>query len=126
MNANYPTVNVQAQNSTSGDSHLKVYKRLSALRKTDAWKWGSLEAKALDDGAGFGYVRIFKGNGFLYLANFDSTTMTINASQQFDNMPATAVVYTKSINFTPDVDVGRSLDTDAIVIGPNHSIILEF
>lgn len=57
VNPNYLTLNVEAQKTTNGDSHLKVYKRISALRKTDIWRFGSLEAQALQDGAAFGYSR---------------------------------------------------------------------
>lgn len=57
VNPNHVTLNVEAQTNTIGDSHLKVYKRISALRKTDIWRFGSLEAHGLQGGAAFGYSR---------------------------------------------------------------------
>jgi len=57
MHPDYPTVNVEAQLNSTGVSHIKVYKQLSALRQTDVWRYGSLESQAPDNGALFGFSR---------------------------------------------------------------------
>ncbi|CAL8101472.1 unnamed protein product [Orchesella dallaii] len=126
INPNYRELNVQAQNETTGDSHLKVYKRISALRKTDTWRYGSLEAKAIDEGAAFGYSRIYQGKGFVYLANYVNSNTTINVGQEFEGIPAQATVYTTSVNFQPETAVGSSISTGSVTISGKHSIILEF
>jgi hypothetical protein len=56
INPNYETLNVLAQSGT-GESHLATFKAVSKLRKTDAWRYGSLETKAPDSGAVFGFSR---------------------------------------------------------------------
>lgn len=55
----------------------------------------------------FVIFRILEGHGFLYIANFDSmSNMTINASQEFENIPDRATVYVTSINYEPETAVG--------------------
>lgn len=101
VNPNYVEVNVEAETNTAGESHLKVYKRISALRKTDIWRNGALEAHDIGNGAAFGYSRTLQGKGFLYLANFGDESMTINVSQEFDGVPDVAKVYVTSIDYEP-------------------------
>ncbi len=56
MNPNYTTINVEAQKGAE-ESHLEIYKKIVQLRKSDAWKYGSLETKAPNTGAAFGFTR---------------------------------------------------------------------
>ncbi|ODM87950.1 Maltase 1 [Orchesella cincta] len=126
INPNYKELNVQAQNETSGDSHLKVYKQILSLRKTDTWKYGSLEAYALENGQGFGFARIYKGSGFIVLANYLDGDMIINVGEHFKDIPDSAMVYTTSVNFQPEMSVGSFISTKSVTIRGKHSIILTF
>jgi hypothetical protein len=56
MNPNYPTLNVEAQKGVE-ESHLEIYKKIAQLRKSDSWKYGSLETKAPNAGAVFAFSR---------------------------------------------------------------------
>ncbi|ODM96637.1 Maltase 1 [Orchesella cincta] len=126
INPNYKELNVQAQNETNGDSHLKVYKQILSLRKTDTWKYGSLEAYALENGQGFGFARIYKGSGFIVLANYLDGDMIINVGEHFKDIPDSAMVYTTSVNFQPEMSVGSFISTKSVTIRGKHSIILTF
>lgn len=57
INPNHKEVNVENQKNAPGESHYKVYKKLSDLRKSDAWKWGSLESQALEGGKVYAFSR---------------------------------------------------------------------
>lgn len=57
LNDNYKELNVEAQEAAE-ESHLKVYKSLLELRKSDVWKYGSLETKTFGGAASlFGFTR---------------------------------------------------------------------
>lgn len=126
INPNYPDLNVDAQNTTSGDSHLKVYKRIGSLRKTSVWKYGSLESISFHDGVGFGFTRILSGKGFIYLANFGPAEILVNAWVLFENVAETGTVYVTSIEYSPEATVGSSISTLAVKIGAYNAIVIEF
>ncbi|CAL8089651.1 unnamed protein product [Orchesella dallaii] len=126
VHPNHKQLNVEAQKNTTGESHLKVYKRLSDLRKTEAWQFGGLEAKTTNDGEIYGYSRIFNNQGFLFLGSFSNQTVTVNATQEFEGIPSTATVYTTNVGFEPETAIGSSISTSSIVVGAKHSIIVAF
>ncbi|XP_021952619.1 alpha-glucosidase isoform X1 [Folsomia candida] len=123
---NYTILNVAAQ-SGSDESHLEIYKKVELLRRSNAFKFGSLETKAPNDGAVFAFSRIYNSTGFIMLANFGDAQETVNASLEFEDIPAIARVYTRSQGFVPEgTFVGSSINTNEIVIGARHSLIVEF
>ena len=56
VNENYTFINVEIQRGRD-ETHLEIYKRISALRKTDSWKYGSLETKSLHSGDVVAFAR---------------------------------------------------------------------
>ncbi len=56
MNPNYTTLNVEVQ-KVAEESHLEIYKKIVQLRKSNVWKYGSLETKAPNAGAVFAFSR---------------------------------------------------------------------
>jgi len=56
INPNYTTINVKAQSGVQ-ESHLEIYKKVSQLRKSDVFKYGSLETGAPNQGDVFGFSR---------------------------------------------------------------------
>jgi len=47
-------------------------------------------------------IRIYNGKGFVVLANFGPSEVSINAATEFEGLPATATVYTRSSGFIPE------------------------
>lgn len=56
LNENYTFINVKVQRGQE-ESHYETYKKISLLRKSDAWKYGSLETKSLNSGNVFAFSR---------------------------------------------------------------------
>jgi len=127
LNPNYETLNV-ATELDSTESHIKVYKEVSALRKTDAWKYGGLQYAAPNQGQVFGFTRIAEdGTGFLVLVNFGDLLVTVNAGSTFENVPSSAIVTTRNVGFIPTTTViGSSVTTANIVVGAKSSLIVSF
>jgi len=57
VNENYTQINVEIQTGVE-ETHLEIYKRISQLRKSDAWKFGSLETKDLNNGDVIAFSRL--------------------------------------------------------------------
>ncbi|ODN01427.1 Maltase 1 [Orchesella cincta] len=126
VHPDYVDVNVAAQKASTGNTHLSIYKRLMQLRHTDVWRYGSLETNSIEENKVFGFSRIFNDKGFIVLSNTVDEAVTVNAATQFEGIPATATVYVVSVGFQPETAVGSSVSTNSIVIGPKHSIVVEF
>lgn len=126
MHPDWPTVNVQAQNASRDLSHLQVYRLAAKLRHSDPWRFGSLESKALRRGEMFGFARIHKKKGFLYLANFGNEEHTVNAPMEFEGIPANARVTILSVGFEPETNLNADVQTSEIRVGAKHAIVMTF
>jgi glycosidase len=146
VNENYKEgVNVEAQKGVGVESHLGIYKKVALLRTRDTFKFGSLETQATNGGAVFGFsrlilnlfswdnflkiflYRIYNETGFLVLANFGDSLVIVNAMKEFESVPPSATVYTRSQGFIPQTCFYRKrISTLDLVIGAKHSLILEY
>jgi hypothetical protein len=46
--------------------------------------------------------RVYNGTGFLVLANFADFEVTVDAVGEFEGIPATTKVYSRSMGFLPE------------------------
>jgi len=82
VNPNYPNINVAEQEKRE-DSVLNYYKRLLALRKSEAWRevftYGDFTPLFQDMENILAYRRSINGQEVIVAANFDSAEKTINS-----------------------------------------------
>lgn len=70
--------------------------------------------------------RVHDEKGFVYVANFGDTAMTVNLPDEFEKIPDTAEVLIRSVGFNPEVNIGDTVSTGRLVIGPKHAIVVGF
>lgn len=93
---NYKTVNVQAQLDAT-NSHLKIFKRLTTIRKQPVFREGSyLGALASNDNV-FVYKRQYQDQVAIVVLNFGATQAKVNVKNLFPSMPDQLRVYTSSL-----------------------------
>lgn len=94
---NYKTVNVQAQ-ETAENSHLKIFRRLTTIRKQPVFRQGSYLGVLANDENVYAYRRQHGNDTAIVLLNFGSTQNTVNAKNLFPSVPNTLMVYTSSLD----------------------------
>ncbi len=114
--ANYPSVNVAAQNGES-TSMLNLYRALAHLRQEEAalsvGDYASVETAVPDI---FAYQRAYPGaDSFLIVLNFGSNSHVLDLSQ----VGATAVIAVAS-----DMQRSGLVDLAALSIGPDEGLVL--
>jgi len=129
LNPNYPTLNVEAQLAAE-ESHLKVYKEIVKLRKTNAWKYGSYESLSLNNDRVLAFARTpaaeMSGSGFAVIFNLSNDNLSVDATT-LSEVPSSGRVLTRSVGFqAQNVVVGQPITTTAIPLGPKNSLVIEF
>lgn len=92
----YKTNNVKLQ-KTSPFSHLKIFKKLTKLRRTKTFTDGTLNMVAVDDDV-LVYERKLSGEDtYVILLNFSSNNKIIDLTKVFPDLPAKLEIITSSL-----------------------------
>ncbi|XP_070504536.1 maltase A1-like [Chironomus tepperi] len=92
----YKTVNVKAQEEAT-NSHLKIFRKLTAIRKETRFKNGTYDGHISNNGNIYSYKRQ-NGNDFaIIILNFGSTDEIVNLSGIYSNITSHLKVYTSSL-----------------------------
>lgn len=99
MANDYRTNNVQAQQRSS-DSHLKIFKALTFIRRLRTFREGTLESTVVDNDV-LVYRRQLTGyDSFLIVLNFSQTAKTIDLTQLFPSVKSQVEVIVSSLGST--------------------------
>ena len=102
VNENYVTLNLEAQ-KLAPKSPFKIFQALTAARKTDAIKRGSLQQQVLSDHV-FAFTRELAGSlSYLVVVNTAYANTQVDVRQVFDTLPASGTAYSVSMDSTLDV-----------------------
>lgn len=97
VGTNYLTVNVQAQ-ETAANSHLKIFRRLTTLRKQPVLRQGTYLGALSNNDNVYAYKRQFGNDVAIVLLNYGSTQTSVNVKNLFAAVPDQLRVYTSSLN----------------------------
>ncbi|XP_058118258.1 maltase 1-like [Anopheles coustani] len=121
--ADYPSINVQVQEDTTQNSHLKVYKELMNLRGTNTLIWGSYKSQVLGSNV-LAILRSFPNDDRTYVAltNIGSTLETIDATTLDSSLPAELVF--RVVGISSNHAAGETITTSNIQLQPYEAIVL--
>ena len=94
---NYKKVNVKAQNEAV-NSHLKIFKRLTTIRKQPVFRQGSHLGVLSNDDNVYVYRRMFGSDIAVVILNFGKTQTSVNALNLLPSIPKEMRVYTSSLD----------------------------
>lgn len=116
----YKTENVQAQ-SRASKSHLKIFKKLTQLRKEDILMYGDYESKLVNDDILL-VKRELKGDSFLLAAvNLGFVDGVFNANEFFTRLPSELSVVTCSLDV--ENNEGDKVDSAEIFVAAGNAIL---
>ncbi|XP_076681156.1 alpha-glucosidase [Andrena cerasifolii] len=118
VHSNYKAVNLETQ-KLAATSHYKVFKALSALKKSAVVAQGSLQVTLVNNKV-LGVVRKLGSTVAVLLINFSNSPVTANAKSTLD-IPANLVIYTASIG--SNLNSGMEVDTTSIRLPGAASVI---
>uniref|UniRef100_A0A182P5V8 alpha-glucosidase n=1 Tax=Anopheles epiroticus TaxID=199890 RepID=A0A182P5V8_9DIPT len=121
--ANYALVNVQTQQDTVQNSHLKVFKELMHLRTTRTLIWGSFKSRVLGENV-YAIVRAFPNDKRVYvvLANIGANNETIDATVLDSTLPNDLVF--RVVSVSSKHSTGQTVPTKNILLQPYESAVL--
>lgn len=93
---NYKTLNVAVQEAAS-TSHLKLFKELTKLRKTEVFQNGDYNARLINNDI-LAYSRSLNGDMRLVVLNYGTKEYTIDLSDHFCKISKNAVVLASSLS----------------------------
>lgn len=94
---NYKTVNVKAQEAAA-NSHLKIFRRLTKIRKENVFKNGTYSGFLSNDKNVYSYKRQVGDEVAVIVLNFGKTEQTVNLAALFPLIPNQLKVYTSSLD----------------------------
>lgn len=94
---NYKTVNVKAQQEAV-NSHLKIFKRLTTVRKDDVFRKGNYEGALSDNKIVYAYKRQLHDKFAIIVLNFGNSEQTVNLTSHFPFIPKSLKIYASSLN----------------------------
>jgi alpha-glucosidase len=94
---NYKTVNVKAQEEAA-NSHLKIFRRLTTLRKHSVLRQGTYLGALTNSDNVYAYRRMYQKDVAIVILNFGKTTTSVNVKNLFSSIPDQMKVYTSSLN----------------------------
>jgi alpha-glucosidase len=99
VNDDYVTVNVEAQLAAE-NSHLKIFTKLTKLRKTNVLRRGEYDSKLVNDDNVLIYRRWYEEEDLVVvILNFGSTTQTVNVKEAFTMITESELpIYTCSLD----------------------------
>ncbi|XP_035789993.1 maltase A3-like [Anopheles albimanus] len=120
----FRTVNVKVQQETSGNSHLKVFKELMALRGTTALVWGSYKSQVLGNNV-FAIVRSFPNDKrtYLVLTNISPQAETIDATVMDGTLPEHMVYRIVGVS-SDHSSTSAAVATKSILLQPYEAVVL--
>lgn len=94
---NYKTVNVKAQEEAE-NSHLKIFKRLTSIRKQPVFKTGNYVGALSNSKNVYSYKRQLKTEVAIVVLNYGKTEQSVNLTSLFPLIPKQLKIYTSSLN----------------------------
>lgn len=94
---NYKTVNVKAQEDAE-NSHLKIFKRLTKIRKEPVFRQGTYLGVLSNNKNVFAFKRQLKNQVAVIVLNFGSTEQTVDLTALFPLIPKQLKIYASSLN----------------------------
>jgi alpha-glucosidase len=94
---NYKTVNVKAQ-LAADNSHLKIFKRLTTVRKQPVFKQGNYVGVLSNNKQVYSYKRQLGNEMAVIVLNYGSSEMTVNLTALYPLIPEQLKIYTSSLN----------------------------
>lgn len=116
-------MNVAAQESAS-NSHLKIFKRLTTLRKHNVLLQGEYKSKLVNDENVILYLRKYESDWAVVILNFGSTEQTVNVKNEFSEetgLPATMNVYAASLDTLAN---DASQDLTQVTVARDKAVVL--
>lgn len=93
---NYKKVNVRAQEEAV-NSHLKIFRRLTKVRKQPVFRQGSFEGVLANSDNVYVYLRHYGNDYAVDVLNFGKSTETVNVRNVFAVAPNAMKVYASSL-----------------------------
>lgn len=87
---NYTEVNVKVQAATT-NSHLDLFKKLVAIRKNPALKYGEYKSALIGDNV-YAYIRKLDGEVYVIVLNFGTEEVNVNLENHFTSIKDKIVV----------------------------------
>lgn len=94
---NYKTVNVKAQEEAA-NSHLKIFRRLTTIRKQPVFRQGTFQGILTDNDNIYAYKRQYGNDVAIVLLNFGIFQVSVNVKNLFSSIPDQLQVYTSSMD----------------------------
>lgn len=113
--------NVKSQEEAE-NSHLKIFKRLTKLRKHNVLRQGSYDSALTNDENVIVYLRRFETDLAVVVLNFGANT-TVNVINAFQNttLPAQLPVYTASLN---TFENGANVTLSEVTVEADKAVVL--
>jgi glycosidase len=116
LNPDFPNVNVNAQLTTTDNSHIKIYRTLSKLRQQPSILFGSFNT-IVCNGTVFAYSRVKKGNpGYVVAVNLGEEVTGIDLSS-FPMLPESGLVEARSHHDRNDKAKEVEMDNNEEALG---------
>lgn len=94
---NYKTVNVKAQQEAD-NSHLKIFKRLTTIRKQEVFKKGNYAGELSNNKNVYSYKRQLNDQVAVIVLNFGKNEESVNLMSLFPLIPEHLKIYTSSLD----------------------------
>lgn len=92
----YRTNNVKAQEAAA-NSHLKIFRKLTKLRRESVWRKGEYVGAVSNDNSVYSFVRRLEKEIGVVVLNFSNKTAEIKLKDLFENIPDTLKVQVSSL-----------------------------
>jgi alpha-glucosidase len=98
VNTDYETMNVKVQ-SEAANSHLKIFKKLTALRKNNVLRQGKYDSKLVNDENVLIYKRYYGDDLVVVILNFGTEEQTVDVKTAFPDITEDVLpIYTASLD----------------------------
>lgn len=118
---NYRSVNVNAQEQDP-NSHLKIFRRLTKIRKQPVFRQGTYDGKLLNNEAVFAYKREYGNQVAVIILNLGASQQSVNITSAFSGIPEQLKVYTSSL--ASELKNGADVLSTNITIGKDFGVVL--
>jgi alpha-glucosidase len=122
VNSDYQTMNVKVEEAAT-NSHLKIFKKLTALRQNNVLRQGAYEFNLVNADNVIVYRRWYETSVAIIILNFGSSAETVNVPAAFPSatLPTTLNVYTASLNAFVE---GASHTLQSVTVPANKAVVL--
>ncbi|XP_070502899.1 maltase A1-like [Chironomus tepperi] len=118
---NYQTVNVKLQEEAT-NSHLKIFRRLTTIRKQPVFRQGTYTGILLNNENVFAYKREYGDQVAVVLLNFGTSQQSVNVASAFSGIPAQLKIYTSSLS--SGMTNGAEVSSTNVNIGKDIGVVL--